>query len=209
MITIDHLNLTNIAAASSLTDINTKHIYEAINYVLQKENLRFKDKFEKWSRVNSMNDDELNLILWEYSAFLNTNNLDEKKLFVKKALLSKRNKGTAKNLKDVCKILYDGFEILEWFEYKGKPGTFRIFTDKKINNVVEYKKLIETVNTNKNVRSHLDYVELKQTNMNNYFIAGYKEISIYSLKEKRKKDFNIGHNYFIAGYKEIIGGISK
>lgn len=176
MITIDHLNLTDIAAASSLTDINTKHIYEAINYVLQKENLRFKDKFEKWSRVNSMNDDELNLILWEYSAFLNTNNLDEKKLFVKKALLSKRNKGTTKNLKDVCKILYDGFEILEWFEYKGRPGTFRIFTDKKINNVVEYKKLIETVNTNKNVRSHLDYVELKQTNMNNYFIAGYKEI---------------------------------
>lgn len=176
MININDLNLTDIAAASSLTDKNTRYIYEAINYVLQKEHFAFNDKFEKWGRINDMDDNELNLILWEYSIFFNTNNINEKRLFSKKALLSKRNKGTVKNLKDVCRILYEGFEISEWFEYNGRPGTFRIFTNKKIINDIEYKNLIETININKNVRSHLDYVELEQNNINNYFIAGYKEI---------------------------------
>ena len=209
MILIDDLKLTDIAAVSTLDDITTRYIYEAIDYVLQKRNFKINAELKKLELVDFMNEQEINLLLWEYSIYTKNANLNEKKKLVKKAIFSKINMGTTKVLKDVCGVLYKGFDVKEWTEYNGKPGTFRIFTDKKIVDSNEYRELIENINSNKNVRSHLDFIELKQKNSSNYFIKGYKEISLISTKENKKKDFSIDNRVFIKGYKEIIGGITK
>ncbi|MEX6493268.1 phage tail protein [Fusobacterium animalis] len=209
MILIDDLKLTDIAAVSTLDDITTKYIYEAIDYMLQKRNSNVNIELRKLEVINLMNEQEINMLLWEYAIYPKNITLEEKKKMVKKAIFSKINMGTTKVLKDVCGLLYKGFDVKEWTEYNGRPGTFRIYTDKKITDSNEYRELIENVNANKNVRSHLDYVELKQSNSSNFFIKGYKEITLIATKENKKKDFSIENIIFIKGYKEIIGGITK
>ena len=209
MILIDDLKLTDIAAVSTLDDATTKWIYESIDYVLRSRNSIITSELKKLEMIDLMNEQEINMLLWEFSIYTKNATLEEKKKMVKRAIFSKINMGTTKVLKDVCGLLYKGFDVKEWSDYNGKPGTFRIYTDKKITNSEEYRELMENIEANKNVRSHLDYIELKQLNTSNYYISGFKEVTLLTIKENKKKDFTVNNAIYIRGYKQIIGGINK
>jgi hypothetical protein len=209
MILIDDLKLTDIAAVSTLDDATTKWIYESINYVLRGRNSIINSELKKLEIIDLMNEQEINMLLWEYSIYTKNATLEEKKKIVKRAIFSKINMGTTKVLKDVCGLLYKGFDVKEWVDYNGKPGTFRIYTDKKISDPNEYRELMENIEANKNVRSHLDYIELKQVNASKYYISGFKEITLLATKENKKKDFTVNSNVYIKAYKQIIGGMTK
>lgn len=209
MILIDDLKLTDIAAVSTLDDATTKWIYESIDYVLRSRNSIINSELKKLEIIDLMNEHEINMLLWEYSIYTKNATLEEKKKIVKRAIFSKINMGTTKVLKDVCGLLYKGFDVKEWTDYNGEPGTFRIYTDKKISDPNEYRELMENIEANKNVRSHLDYIELKQVNTAKYYISGFKEITLSATKENKKKDFTVNSNVYIKAYKQVIGGISK
>nr|DAS83874.1 MAG TPA: tail protein [Caudoviricetes sp.] len=209
MILIDDLKLTDIAAVSTLDDATTKWIYESIDYVLRSRNSIINSELKKLEMIDLMNEQEINMLLWEYSIYAKNATLEEKKKIVKRAIFSKINMGTTKVLKDVCGLLYKGFDVKEWTAYNGRPGTFRIYTNKKIVDPKEYRELMENIEANKNVRSHLDYIELKQINTSKYYISGFKEVMLLATKENKKKDFSVNNAIYIKGYKQIIGGISK
>lgn len=209
MILIDDLKLTDIAAISTLDDATTRWIYESIDFVLRGRNSIINSELKKLEIIDLMNEHEINMLLWEYSIYTKNATLEEKKKIVKRAIFSKINMGTTKVLKDVCGLLYKGFDVKEWTDYNGKPGTFRIYTDKKISDPNEYRELMENIEANKNVRSHLDYIELKQVNTAKYYISGFKEITLLATKENKKKDFTVNSNVYIKAYKQVIGGISK
>jgi len=209
MILIDDLRLTDIAAVSTLDDATTKWIYESIDYVLRGRNSIINSELKKLEMIDLMNEQEINMLLWEYSIYTKNATLEEKKKIVKRAIFSKINMGTTKVLKDVCGLLYKGFDVKEWTDYNGKPGTFRIYTDKKITDPNEYRELMENIEANKNVRSHLDYIELKQVNTSNYYISGFKEMTLLATKENKKKDFTVNSNVYIKAYKQITGGMTK
>jgi P2-related tail formation protein len=209
MILIDDLKLTDIAAVSTLDDATTRWIYESIDYVLRSRNSVINSELKKLEITDLMNEHEINMLLWEYSIFTKNATLEEKKKIVKSAIFSKINMGTTKVLKDICGLLYKGFDVKEWTDYNGKPGTFRIYTDKKIVDPDEYRELMENIEANKNVRSHLDYIELKQVNTAKYYLSGFKEITLLATKENKKKDFTVSNNVYIKAYKQIVGGISK
>lgn len=209
MILIDDLKLTDIAAVSTLDDATTKWIYESIDYVLRSRNSIINSELKKLEMIDLMNEQEINMLVWEYSIYTKNATLEEKKKIVKRAIFSKINMGTTKVLKDVCGLLYKGFDVKEWTAYNGRPGTFRIYTDKKIVDPKEYRELMENIEANKNVRSHLDYIELKQINTSKYYISGFKEVRLLATKENKKKDFTVNNAIYIKGYKQIIGGISK
>ena len=209
MILIGDLKLTDIAAVSTLDDVTTRWIYESIDYVLRSRNSIINSELKKLETIDLMNEQEINMLLWEYSIYTKNATLEEKKKIVKRAIFSKINMGTTKVLKDVCGLLYKGFDVKEWTDYNGKPGTFRIYTDKKITDPSEYRELMENIEANKNVRSHLDYIELKQVNTSNYYISGFKEITLLATKENKKKDFTVNNNVYIKAYKQITGGMTK
>ena len=139
MILIDDLKLTDIAAVSTLDDATTKWIYESIDFVLRGRNSIINSELKKLEMIDLMNEQEINMLLWEYSIYTKNATLEEKKKIVKRAIFSKINAGTTKVLKDVCGLLYKGFDVKEWTDYNGKPGTFRIYTDKKITDPSEYR----------------------------------------------------------------------
>ena len=64
MITIDDLNLTDIAAKSTLNDKTTLWIYESINFAIKKKNDAIKRKF--FLELSELNDVELDFLMWEY-----------------------------------------------------------------------------------------------------------------------------------------------
>lgn len=209
MILIDDLKLTDIAAVSTLDDATTKWIYESIDYVLRSRNSIINSELKKLEMIDLMNEQEINMLLWEYSIYTKNATLEEKKKIVKRVIFSKINMGTTKVLKDVCGLLYKGFDVKEWTAYNGRPGTFRIYTDKKIVDPKEYRELMENIEANKNVRSHLDYIELKQVNTSKYYISGFKGVTLLATKENKKKDFTVNNAIYIKAYKQVIGGISK
>ena len=209
MILIDDLKLTDIAAVSTLDDATTKWIYESIDYVLRSRNSIINSELKKLEIIDLMNEQEINMLLWEYSIYTKNATLEEKKKIVKRAIFSKINMGTTKVLKDVCGLLYKGFDVKEWTDYNGEPGTFRIYTDKKISDPNEYRELMENIEANKNVRSHLDYIELKQVNTAKYYISGFKEVTLLATKENKKKDFTVNNIVYIKAYKQITGGMTK
>lgn len=209
MILIDDLKLTDIAAVSTLDDATTKWIYESIDFVLRGRNSIINSELKKLEMIDLMNEQEINMLLWEYPIYTKNATLEEKKKIVKRAIFSKINMGTTKVLKDVCGLLYKGFDVKEWTAYNGRPGTFRIYTDKKIVDPKEYRELMENIEANKNVRSHLDYIELKQVNTSNYYISGFKEMTLLATKENKKKDFTVNSNVYIKAYKQITGGMTK
>lgn len=209
MILIDDLKLTDIAAVSTLDDATTKWIYESIDYVLRSRNSIINSELKKLEIIDLMNEHEINMLLWEYSIYTKNATLEEKKKIVKRAIFSKINMGTTKVLKDVCGLLYKGFDVKEWTDYNGEPGTFRIYTDKKISDPNEYRELMENIEANKNVRSHLDYIELKQVNTAKYYISGFKEVTLLATKENKKKDFTVNNIVYIKAYKQITGGMTK
>nr|DAI15481.1 MAG TPA: tail protein [Caudoviricetes sp.] len=209
MILIDDLKLTDIAAVSTLDDATTRWIYESIDFVLRGRNSIINSELKKLEIIDLMNEQEINMLLWEYSIYTKNATLEEKKKIVKRAIFSKINMGTTKVLKDECGLLYKGFDVKEWADYNGKPGTFRIYTDKKITDPDEYRELMENIEANKNVRSHLDYIELKQVNNSKYYISGFKEVTLLATKENKKKDFTVNSNVYIKAYKQITGGIAK
>jgi hypothetical protein len=203
------LKLTDIAAVSTLDDATTRWIYESIDFVLRGRNSIINSELKKLEIIDLMNEQEINMLLWEYSIYTKNATLEEKKKIVKRAIFSKINMGTTKVLKDECGLLYKGFDVKEWADYNGKPGTFRIYTDKKITDPDEYRELMENIEANKNVRSHLDYIELKQVNNSKYYISGFKEVTLLATKENKKKDFTVNSNVYIKAYKQITGGIAK
>jgi len=209
MILIEDLKLKDIVAVSTLDDATTKWIYESIDYVLRSRNSIINKELKKLEMIDLMNENEINMLLWEYSIYTKNATLEEKKKIVKRAIFSKINMGTTKVLKDVCGLLYKGFDVKEWTAYNGRPGTFRIYTDKKIVDPEEYRELMENIEANKNVRSHLDYIELKQINTSKYYISGFKVVTLLATKENKKKDFTVNNAIYIKAYKQVIGGISK
>ena len=209
MILIDDLKLTDIAAVSTLDDATTKWIYESIDYVLRSRNSIINSELKKLEMIDLMNEQEINMLLWEYSIYTKNATLEEKKKIVKRAIFSKINMGTTKVLKDVCGLLYKGFDVKEWTAYNGRPGTFRIYTDKKIVDPGEYRELMENIQANKNVRSHLDYIELKEITTSKCYRSAFKEVTLLATKENKKKDFTVNNAIYIKVYKQVIGGISK
>jgi len=51
--------------------------------------------------------------------------------------------------------------------------------------------------------------KLKQVNTSNYYISGFKEMTLLATKENKKKDFTVNNAIYIKAYKQVIGGISK
>ncbi|MBR8700226.1 hypothetical protein IX317_000652 [Fusobacterium sp. DD29] len=213
MIKNKDLKLTDIAAESTLSDERTRLMFMAIDEMLKYSDTKVRKRLGVWDRIDNMTDEELNLMLWGFSDFRFGVSTAEKREIVRKAVLFRATKGTIGVLEDMCSMLYKGFKVSEWPEYdpegKEKRGTFRITTDKRVVDPEEYKRLIQIINKNKNVRSHLDVVELHQYGGSKLYVGGYKVFNVVTTKEKRVGDIDTKAPINIKAYKQIIQEVSK
>ena len=184
MITIDDLNLTDIAAKSTLNDKTTLWIYESINFAIKKKHDAIKRKF--FLELSELNDVELDFLMWEYHVdYIDSNITRETKIkLIKRSIFSHFNKGTVGGIKEICEILFNGnVEIKEWFEYSGNAGYFKVNTEGNLSNEQEYKKIIEVAEQYKNIRSWIEAIRLLRKEENKNY---------YGFIEKNKKKYYLG-----------------
>ncbi|WP_304182011.1 phage tail protein I [Leptotrichia trevisanii] len=184
MITIDSLNLTDIAAKSTLNDKTTLWIYESINFAIKKKHDAIKRKF--FLELSELNDVELDFLMWEYHVdYIDSNITRETKIkLIKRSVFSHFNKGTVGGIKEICEILFNGnVEIKEWFEYGGNAGYFKVNTEGNLSSEQEYKKIIEVAEQYKNIRSWIEAIRL---------LRKEKRKKHYGFIEKNKKKYYLG-----------------
>lgn len=183
-ITLDDVVVKDLAPDSLLKDENTKYIMESIDYVIRKIWFENKDKYKLFSRLNSMNDQKIELMLWEMHVdYIDENLNKEQKIdLIKESLLNHMIKGTPAAVENVCSIIFGNAKVTEWFEYNGDPGYFRVSTLGSLQSEEDYKRVIEVINTYKNLRSWLDSLTFKRDDQSNlYFGHISKRKNVYIL----------------------------
>ncbi len=91
------------------------------------------------------------------------------------------NKGTVGYLKRKLKEIAEDVNIIEWFDYQGRPYYFKISTGKTFNSLKEYENLFLKIDENKNVRSWLEKIEIYK----NYKINK----NIFFIEKKQKQNY--------------------
>lgn len=201
-ITLDDVVVKDLAPDSLLKDENTKYIMESIDYVIRKIWFENKDKYKLFSRLNSMNDQEIELMLWEMHVdYIDENLNKEQKIdLIKESLLNHMIKGTPAAVENVCSIIFGNAKVTEWFEYNGDPGYFRVSTLGSLQSEEDYKRVIEVINTYKNTRSWLEGLMFERSYKNNlYFgiLQSKKTINYMNMREIDLPEGSINNYYGI------------
>ena len=201
-ITLDDVVVKDLAPDSLLKDENTKYIMESIDYVIRKIWFENKDKYKLFSRLNSMNDQEIELMLWEMHVdYIDENLNKEQKIdLIKESLLNHMIKGTPAAVENVCSIIFGNAKVTEWFEYNGDSGYFRVSTLGSLQSEEDYKRVIEVINTYKNTRSWLEGLIFERNYTNNlYFgiLQSKKTINYMNMREIDLPEGNVNNYYGI------------
>ena len=171
MIKVNEVSLLDLAPKGLLKDNTTRWIYESIDYALKKKHNKLINKF--YLDSHKLSDREVDYLMWEYSIEpIDDITYLEKRELLKQDLVTHFNKGTIGSIKKVCEILFDGAEVIEWFEYDGQPGNFKVVTEGNFENRDGLTRAIKVVNQYKNARSHLESIDFKRSNR----IVHYQEV---------------------------------
>ncbi len=183
-ITLDDVVVKDLAPDSLLRDENTKYIIESIDYVIRKIWFENKDKYRLFSRLDDMNDKEIELMLWEMHVdYIDESLTKKQKIYlIKESLLNHMIKGTPAAVENVCSIIFGDAVVTEWFDYEGDAGYFKVSTLGSLQNEDGYKRVIGVINAYKNLRSWLDGLIFKREDRSNlYFGNVSKRKNIYVL----------------------------
>lgn len=129
---------------------------------------------ETYGNVESLPEIILDNLSWElnvdfYSADLS---IEAKRGLIQNAILFQMQKGTPKALEDMLEVIFDTSEVVEWFDYSGDPGKFKIKTDDYVDEE-KYKSIEEIINVVKRNSSHLESFILNRVNTNTPIIGTY------------------------------------
>lgn len=128
---------------------------------------------------------------------------------IKSAYWVHSKKGTKAAVISQLKNLNYEIKIEEWFEYGGRPFTFRLITGNESKNKNWLKNVLSLIEEYKNVRSILEaFYSLKEKKYK-YYVAGYKEVFITAKKVNAGEDREIKKNIFLGAYKQIRKEIRK
>lgn len=119
----------------------------------------------------------LPFLAWAYSVDTWDDSWDEgqKRAVIDAAYIVHRHKGTIGAVKAALEALGIGARIVEWFETepKGPPFTFRISFDLQDSGVsqAQLKRAIEVVDASKNLRSHIETVDIGLSTNSEQFVG--------------------------------------
>lgn len=132
------------------------------------------------------NDNLLDELAWIFSIDGYTSNLprDIKIKLIKSAYFNHSKKGTKNAIISQLKTLGYYVKLEEWFEYNGKPFTYRLVTEIEVGQDRTLKNILELIESYKNVRSILDSLRILRKKEGELFVGAWKEINkINELKE--------------------------
>lgn len=123
------------------------------------------------SEVLDLIADEVSLIYYDRSF-----DMSIKRELIRNGLLFHMQSGTKAAVESLVEIVFGDGRVLEWFEYNGDPYMFKVSTSNPQATTTKASEFIRAVNAYKNLRSHLELVELESTSI----ISLYSGSAIHS-----------------------------
>ena len=156
-------------------------------------------------------DKVLDEIAWFFNIDKYRTDLDReiKIKLIKSAYWVHSKKGTKTAVISQLKNLNYEIKIEEWFEYGGRPFTFRLITGNESKDKNWLKNVLSLIEEYKNVRSILEAFYSLREKEYKYYVAGYKEVFITAKKVNAGEDREIKKNIFLGAYKQIRKEIRK
>lgn len=113
-------------------------------------------------RINALPEDWLDALAWQWRAPFYDQSLpiDQKRELVSKALAWHKRKGTPSAVEELVTTVFGSGVVLEWYQYGGQPGCFKIVTNDPSATTDKAAELLAAINSVKNVRSWLESIEV-------------------------------------------------
>lgn len=101
--------------------------------------------------------------------------IDIKRRMIKQSIPVHKHKGTPYAVKTAIATVYESGQLEEWWDYGGTPYRFRVsgITD-PLTGAADIRRLLTLINSAKNKRSWLDYVQFKRSTATENHIAMLK-----------------------------------
>lgn len=110
-------------------------------------------------RLKKLPEEIVDELAWQYHVDFYDVSADiaKKQELVRKAIARHRYKGTPAAVEEVCSAAFDTAEVLEWYEYGGKPYHFKVrMVQESIPDEAAMAEMVKAINSAKNIRSWLD-----------------------------------------------------
>lgn len=159
------INIENGSLLDILPSSFNEPALVALDYALKNQILKllqYANQARLWSRVDSLNSNELDILAYDLNTPYYNKNLsaETKRELVKSTLDLYITMGTPSAVERLIKIVFGPGQLQEWFEYGGEPFSFKVITE---NNAVINEKadeFIRLLNSVKRESAHLDAVEV-------------------------------------------------
>jgi len=98
--------------------------------------------------------------------------IEAKRALIKDSVKVHKRLGTKYAVETALRNIYPNSRIEEWFDYGGRPYTFKVVTSDRITSEQVISDIRNAINPVKNVRSHLTEFKIERDNIMNETFAG-------------------------------------
>lgn len=118
-----------------------------------------------WDAIGALPDAELDELAWELNITWYDSGADAatKRELIKNSDLVRSRFGTPWAVEELTRAYFGGGKAVEWFEYGGEPGHFRIYSDNIDLTNALYKPFLSKLDKVKRVSQWLDEIRIPQT----------------------------------------------
>ena len=120
------------------------------------------DKLSTWDHINELNDAELDELALELNIpwYDTTASLAIKREVIKSSDNVYRHIGTKWAVENIIKTYFGDGYIMEWFEYEGEPGHFRVYSSNPSLNNERLTEFLALLNKTKRASAKLDGISI-------------------------------------------------
>lgn len=167
---------TYICAAAKMLDTEYKKIIDLMKTILINSDI---DKIQNEKIIDALAKES------HVDFYDETLDIEIKKQLVKNSLYLHQIKGTKRAVELLIEDIFGTGEVLEWHEYGGQKFYFKVRTENNLVTQEEIDKFKKAIDSVKNVRSHLEKIEIDiKAEVNQlYFITVIKS-QVMTLKEE-------------------------
>lgn len=160
-ITLDGSDFSKLMPLWMRTDDTDASLAESIDTVASD----YADRIallKKWINIDSMDESQLDNLAWEMNVswYQYDATLTEKRDIIKNARKIHRKLGTKWAIEQVLTIYFNTSTVLEWFEYDGTPGHFKIQTINTATVDEDAEKFLAVLDDIKRYSQVLDEIEV-------------------------------------------------
>ncbi|MCY7485822.1 phage tail protein I [Paenibacillus alvei] len=161
MIDIGQIRLIDLVPPNLQEDENVCAAAEAIDAELQ-QLTESMPSVAILHHIDQLDEQWVDELAWQFHVDFYDSSLpiEQKRELVKNSLAWHKRKGTPSAVAELITTIFGTGQVLEWFEYGGKPGYFKVTTSDPAATNERAQELLAAINSVKNTRSWLEKIEL-------------------------------------------------